>query len=339
MRKKKIDVKNSVGKILQHDITEVVPGKFKGVAFKKGHIIKESDISKFLKLGKEKIWTLKISDKEYHENEAAEKFKGITGENVITTGPVEGKITFVSKKTGLLIVEKEIVNKINKIPDILFATLHSDVSVKKGEKIAGIRIIPLITLRSRVKKVLNISKTKKPLQILPFKKKKTGLIITGNEIAKGRIKDKFKPILEKKIEAYGSNISAVKILPDEKNLIKEEILLMAKSCDLILITGGMSVDPDDVTKLAIKETEAKIISYGVPALPGNMLLVAYLNEKPIFGIPAASLFYKITSLDLFLPFVFADKKIVKSNIVQRGYGGFCSHCKVCNFPQCGFGKC
>lgn len=339
MKKKKIDVNESIGKVLSHDITGIFPGKFKGPVFKKGHIIKKEDIQKLLKLGKEKIWILELSDNEYHEDEAAENLKALAGKNVVTRGPSEGKVTFIAKTDGVLIVEKEIVLKINKIKDILFTTRHTWIPVRKGEELAGIRIVPLATSKRRIHKVLEMIKQKKPVNVIPFKKKKIGLIITGNEVAKGRIKDKFKPIIKKKIEEYGSSIIRTKILPDSKELIRNEISLMKKDCNFIILTGGMSVDPDDVTPAAIRESGARIISYGAPILPGNMILVAYLKNIPIIGVPACAIYHKITAFDLFLPLILADIKIIKNQIIEYAYGGYCTHCRVCIFPYCGFGKC
>ncbi|MBI5574069.1 MAG: molybdopterin-binding protein [Elusimicrobia bacterium] len=338
MKKIKIKVQDAIGQVLCHDITKIIPGEFKGAAFKKGHIIKKEDIKKLLDLGKENLWVLKIGRDEFHEDEAAQKFKRLAGWNVKTEGPSEGKVNFLAKRDGLLVVEKEIVKKINGVNDIVFATLHSFTPVKKGAKIAGIRIVPLATKKSNVWKVLQFVQNRKPLKIFPFKKKKVGLIVTGSEVAKGRIEDKFKPIIENKIKSYGSVLGYFKITDDNKNLIKKEILKANKHCDLIILTGGMSVDPDDETRFAIKHAGAKIISYSAPVLPGNMLLVAELNGKPVFGVPACALYSKTTSFDLFLLVAMADIKITRENVLERGYGGFCMNCKVCRWPSCSFGK-
>jgi len=339
MKKKKIRVEDSIGKVLSHDITGIIPGEFKGPLFKKGHIIQETDIEKFAKLGKEHIWILDIAKNEFHENEAGEKFKSLAGSNIITTGPSEGKVIFIAEKDGLLTVDKKLVNKINSVSDILFTTRHNFIPVKKGEEIAGIRIIPLATKKRNINKVLRIARKKKPLNVLTYKKKKVGLIITGNEVAKGLIKDKFRPVVEKKATRFGSIVSKVSILPDDKRKIASEILKMYDDCDFIILTGGMSVDPDDVTVDAIKSSGAKIVTHGAPVLPGNMFLLAYLNQTPIFGLPGASIFYEITVFDLFLPIVMADVKITKKDIIEKGYGGYCTHCKICTFPYCSFGKC
>ncbi|MDO9513725.1 MAG: molybdopterin-binding protein [Elusimicrobiota bacterium] len=338
MKKIKIKVEDSVGKIFPHDITAIIPGKFKGPAFKKGRIIKKEDIPALLKIGKEKIWALEISMDEYHENEAAERLKNLAGANVGFSGPSEGKISFIAAKRGLFLVDRKSVDRINAVKDMVLSTRHSFVPVKSGDIIAGIRIVPLATKKTNVDKVLNAASADKLLEIKPFKKKKCALIVTGSEVAKGRIKDKFAPVIEKKLKEYGSSVNFFKIVTDDKKLIKEAVVEAKKKCDLIILTGGMSVDPDDVTRHAIKKAGAKIISYGAPVLPGNMFLAAYLGKIPVLGIPACALFYKTTVFDIFLPMALADVEITRENILSRGYGGLCLQCRVCVFPDCPFGK-
>jgi len=348
LKKRKIRVENSVGKMLPHDITAIVPGKFKGPAFKKGQMIKKEDIPALLKIGKEKIWTLEISKDEYHEDDAAKKFRDLAGKNVRTIGPSEGKINFFAGKSGLFVVDRNSVDRINAVKDVVLSTRHSFVPVKSGETVAGIRIVPLATKKNNVEKVLKAVSAQAAsggagpspglLNIAPFKKKKCAIIVTGSEVAKGRIKDKFRPVIEKKLEDYGSSVNFFKIVTDDKKLIKEAVLEAKKKCNLIILTGGMSVDPDDVTRHAIKQAGAKIISYGAPVLPGNMFLAAYIGKIPVLGIPACALFYKRTVFDLFLPLALADVEITRENILSRGYSGLCLQCRICVFPDCPFGK-
>jgi len=338
LKKRKIRVEEAVGSLLPHDITAIVPGKFKGPAFKKGRIIKKEDISALLKIGKEKIWALEISKDEYHEDEAAKKFRALAGGNVTATGPSEGKISFFAGKSGLFLVDRETVDRINAVQDVALSTRHSFVPVKRGEIIAGIRIVPLATKKKNAEKVLRAATAGKLLEIAPFKKKKCAIIVTGSEVAKGRIKDKFRPVIENKLKKYGSSVNFFKIVTDDETLIKAAILKAKKKCNIIILTGGMSVDPDDVTRLAIKQAGAKIISYGAPVLPGNMFLAAYIGKIPVLGIPACALFYKTTVFDLFLPMALADVQITRKNILSRGYGGLCLGCRVCVFPDCPFGK-
>ncbi len=337
MKKRKVKVSQAVGERLPHDVTQIIPGKFKGPLFKKGHIIKEEDIDKFKKIGKEYIWILDIERNEYHEDEAAEEFKKLAGKNINTRGPAEGKVVFSSAVDGLLLINRKIVNRINKVKDVVFTTRLSDRPVKRGDELAGIRIVPLATKKKNVKKVLNIIKKDKPIKVIPFKKKKVGLIVTGNEVAKGLIVDKFGDIIKRKVKEYNSEVIDFAVLEDSRKLIADKITQMSKNCDFIILTGGMSVDPDDITTNAIVDSGANLVTYGAPILPGNMFLIAYLNNIPVFGVPGAAIFYNITALDIFLPFAFSGTKITEDIVIEKGYGGYCTHCTVCIFPYCGFG--
>jgi len=341
MRKKIVTTINAVGTVLSHDITQIIPKKFKGPLFKKGHIVREEDIHKLLDIGKGKLVILELNENEYHEDEAAKILaEHVAGRNLKCTGPSEGKITFRSKIKGLLTINAETVHRINSIGEIVLTTRHSFVPVKGDEIVAGVRAIPLVISRRRIHKAVEIcEKFGAPINVLTYKKNKVGLIITGNEVAKGRIKDKFKPIIKKKIEQYGSVLYESVIVEDVAGKVKENILKFKESgCEIIIVTAGMSVDPDDITRKGIKEAGARIISHGAPILPGNMFLLAYLDAVAILGVPACALFYKITAFDLFLPRVLADVRITKSEIVKMGYGGLCNHCPVCRYPLCEFGK-
>jgi hypothetical protein len=255
------------------------------------------------------------------------------------SGPSEGKILFSSEVDGLVRVNKEIVNNINSVDDIVLTTIHSNIPVKKDERLAGMRIIPLVVKKEKVESAMHYAHTK-PVAVAPFKEKKVGLIVTGTEVASGRIKDGFKPVIEKKVADYNSAICDFGVIGDEpEKLVRKIINMKDNGCELIILTGGMSVDPDDITKTAIKDAGVDVVSYGAPVLPGNMFMVGYLGGVPVFGVPACALFFKITVLDLFLPYAFSDTKITKEDIINSGYGGYCRHCEVCSFPSCGFGKC
>ncbi len=338
MRRKFIKITDAVGRVLDYDLTKVIPGKFKGAAFRKGYVIKKGDIPELIKMGKRNLWVLELSKDEIHEQDAASAFARLAGGNVKTTPPREGKVNFIASSDGLLVVEREAVDRINRVPDVVLATRHSFVPVKKGETLAGMRIVPLATKRKNVERVFAAASGKKVFRVLPFKRKKVGLIVTGSEVAEGLIEDRFAPIIRAKLKKFGSVLSDVKILTDDKNLIKKTISDMKRRCDVLILAGGMSVDADDVTPAAIKESGAKIVSYGTPVLPGNMFLTAYLGNIPVFGVPAAAIFYRITSLDVFLPMALAGVKITKRMIKERGYGGLCAHCKICVYPNCAFGK-
>lgn len=336
-----IKTEDAVGMILGHDITEIIPGEFKGAAFKKGHIIAENDIERLLRIGKEHVYVFELKEDELHENEAAIRLGNLfSGPGIYFTEPSEGKISLKPKHRGLLKIDRELLDKVNDTGDLCFATIQGNICVEKDELLGGCRIIPLTIKKEKIEAVENIVKEKGPIiEIKPFRSFKTALIVTGSEIYKGRIKDKFGPVIEKKVEKFCSDIFHKTIVPDETEVIKNAILEAKEmGAELIIVTGGMSVDPDDKTPGAIKSSGADIITYGTPVLPGAMLLFAYLESIPVFGLPGCVMYAHTTAFDLLLPRVFAGEKIIRRDITSMGYGGQCLSCKPCRFPYCNFGK-
>ncbi len=338
---KSVKVEDAIGMVLSHDITEIVPGQFKGVAFKKGHIIRESDIEKLLRIGKEHVYIFEMDENKLHEDEAAMTIgKLICGKGIYHTPPSEGKINIKPEYRGLIKINIDLLDRLNDLGDMILATIHSNRIVEKDNLIGGYRIIPLIIDRDKIRKAENILKEEGPIfELKPFKLMKTALIITGSEVYKGRIEDKFGPVIEKKVKNFDSEIIYKTIVPDELEVIKDEIIKSKNmGAELIVVTGGMSVDPDDKTPGAIKATGANIITYGTPVLPGAMLLVSYLEGVPVLGLPGCVMFAKTTSFDLVLPRIFAGEKITHKDIVKMGYGGQCLSCEICRFPDCHLGK-
>jgi len=330
---------DAAGMILCHDITKIVPGEFKGVAFKKGHIIKEEDIPELLKLGKDNLYVWEHQEGTLHENDAAIRIKEhIAGEGLDFSTIKEGKIDFVANLDGLLKVDVAELLKINSLGEIIVSTLHNNTPIKKGTKVAGTRVIPLVINENKIIEMENISK-ENIIKILPIKPKKIAIITTGNEVFYGRIQDKFGPILTKKVEEYGCEVIYHAFSSDEKEMIKEKIQEALNSeAELILCTGGMSVDPDDRTPLAIREMGGELITYGSPVLPGAMLLLAYHEDRAILGLPGCVMHSKRTAFDLVLPRILADEKITFEDIAAYGHGGLCLDCPICTFPHCSFGK-
>ncbi|HZJ76928.1 MAG TPA: molybdopterin-binding protein [Oscillospiraceae bacterium] len=338
---KTIKVEDAIGMVLGHDITEIVPGEFKGVAFKKGHIIQESDIEKLLRIGKEHIYILELDENRLHENEAAEAIgKLVCGKGIYYTPPSEGKISIKPKHKGLVKINADLLDKLNNLGNMILATIHSNKVVEKDSLIGSYRIIPLVIDKDKIREAENILIEEGPIfELKSFKPMKTAVIVTGSEVYKGRIKDKFGPVVEKKVGDFDSEIIYKTITPDEPKIIRDEIIKSKNmGAELILVTGGMSVDPDDKTPGAIKLTGADIVTYGTPVLPGAMLLVSYLEGVPVLGLPGCVMFAKTTSFDLVLPRIFAREKIIREDIVKMGYGGQCLSCETCRFPDCHLGK-
>ena len=337
---KKVNVRDAVGMVLCHDITQIIPGKFKGRAFQKGYIIQEEDIEKLLSCGKEHIYVWEYKEGILHENEAAERLRDIVCGNGIEFGAEikEGKIDFFAKEDGLLKVNEEELFKINSLGEMMVATIHNNTPVKKGEKLGGTRIIPLVIEEEKIKRAEDLIPTK-IMEVKKIHPKKAYMITTGSEVYSGKIQDAFGPAVKRKLEEYNCELVRQVILPDDKEKIKEAIKdALNDGAELVMCTGGMSVDPDDMTPTAIKETGAELVTYGSPVLPGAMLLVAYNGDVPILGLPGCVMYNKRTAFDLVLPRVLANEKVTFEDIAKLGHGGFCLNCKVCTFPHCSFGK-
>lgn len=338
---KQIRIEDAVGYILSHDVTKIVPGEFKGRLFKKGHIIKEEDIEKLLDIGKEHIYVWEPKENELHENDAAIRIKDLVlGEGCTISEEIkEGKIDFFADRQGVLKINKDLLLKLNMVGEIIVSTMHNNTPVKKGEKIGATRVIPLIINEEKIIEAENLIK-EKIIRVEEIKPKKAVLITTGNEVYKGRIKDAFLPVMEEKLGYYGSEIIRQVILPDDKEMISENIIkaIEEDKVDVVICTGGMSVDPDDVTPSAIKDCNGEIVTYGAPVLPGAMFLLAYYKNTPILGVPSCAMYAKRTILDLVLPRVLADEKLTFEDIASYGNGGMCLSCEICSFPHCSFGK-
>jgi len=339
----KINVEDAVGTVLAHDITEVRANhEFKGRAFKKGHVITEEDICKLLSLGKERLYVLKVNDDEVHENEAAERIaQAIAGRGVRLSDEVrEGKVSLYAAYDGLLKVDVAGLEQLNRHDDLMCATRHTNSLVKKDDLLAGTRAIPLLIKRSIVEEAEAFAgRAGKIVEVLPLRSAKVGVVITGNEVYKGRIKDAFEPVVRQKIADIGSEIITITFAPDDESFIADAVKeLVARGADLIVTTGGMSVDPDDVTPTVIMAAGATITAYGSSVLPGAMFLMGYLGDVPIMGVPACGMYHRTTIFDLLLPRVLAGEKIGRPEIAKLGHGGLCLDCPTCEYPHCGFGK-
>ncbi len=349
MASKTIPVEQAVGMVLPHDVTEIrtletedsAKDSFKGAAFKKGHIIRSEDVEHLKRLGKDHIYVLSLDDNEIHENEAAEIMaKALAGTGVVVSGgPSEGKLSLVAECDGILKVNVEKLFEFNLLGEVMCSTLHNNTPVKDGTQVAATRLIPLTSQRDIVDQAASICPSTGVLSVKKLRKAQAGLIITGNEVFYGRIKDAFESVLRKKLDELGSSVVKVAFAPDDIDKIAAEI----KACidagaDLIITSGGMSVDPDDVTRMAIAKAGATNIVYGTPVLPGAMFLVGEIGDVPVMGLPACGMFHRITVFDLVLPRVLAGEKLDRADLAKLGHGGLCSVCKKCTYPICHFGK-
>ncbi len=336
---KKINVENAVGMELCHDITEMNDG-FKGVAFKRGHIIREEDIEHMLNIGKRTVFVWEENAGEIHEDDCARRMAAMANvEGAHYTEPAEGKVLLFADRRGLFRVNTELLRKVNSIGDITISTLPDHYPVEAGARLASMRIVPLVTKEEQIIEAEKLCAEEKLLDLRPYQDKKLGVIITGSEVYTGRIKDKFEPVVRAKMKQYPCQIIGITICDDDLDMIVGAAKKhLENGADFLIFTGGMSVDPDDLTPTAIRKLGADIVTHGVPSQPGNMTLVAYLGDVPILGIPGAAIKLPTTIFDVLLPQVFAGDKITRDELINLGDGGLCQMCKACHWPNCTFGR-
>ncbi len=345
---KQIRTVDAVGTVLCHDITQIIKGVTKDAVFRKGHVVREEDIPVLLSVGKEWLYVWEKEEGMLHENEAAEILCAMClGDHMDRSEPKEGKIELSASCDGLLKVSHQGLKAVNGLGQMMIATRHGDFPVKKGDKLAGTRIIPLVIEEKKMeaaKKAAADATGGAPLlELKPFVHKKVGIVTTGNEVYSGRIKDTFTPVILEKLDEYDSEmISHVTWDDDDKKVTASILEMIGQGADVVICTGGMSVDPDDKTPLAIKNTGAHIVSYGAPVLPGAMFLLAYYEKDGrravIMGLPGCVMYAKRTIFDLILPRVMADDPVSADELAALGEGGLCLNCETCVFPNCGFGK-
>lgn len=341
---KEIRTVDAVGQILCHDITQIIKDQKKGVLFKKGHVVREEDIPALLSVGKEHLFVWEKKEGMLHENEAAEiLYKISAGEHMHGSEIKEGKIELIADCDGLLKIRRDALQAVNSLGEMMIASRHGDFPVRKGDKISGTRIIPLVIEKEKMDRAEKAVGETPIFSILPFRNKKAGIVTTGSEVQKGLIKDTFTPVLREKLDEYACSVVGQTTPGDDRKQITEDILnFIREGADLVICSGGMSVDPDDRTPGAIKDTGAEIVTYGAPVLPGAMLLLAYYKTEdrtvPILGLPGCVMYAKRTVFDLILPRIMVDDRICAKEISAYGEGGLCLNCQTCTFPNCGFGK-
>jgi len=320
---KVVPVEAAVGLPLAHDITEIIPGKHKGPAFRRGHIIRQEDVSKLLDVGKANIYVMELEKDELHEEDAARRLaKAAAGMNLKLTDPSEGRINLVAAISGLLKVDVDLLYRFNSLGDLMMATLPGDRYVREGTVVAGTRTIPVLVKESLVQQAEALCKDKPIVRVLPMPRKHIRLVVTGSEVFTGRIKDGFGPIVSKKVGELGSSVDSVELSPDDPDVIANHIKNAKQAgADVILVSGGMSVDPDDKTPEGIRRSGAKVETHGFPVLPGSMFVMAYLGDTPVMGLSGCVLHDPFTAFDAMLPRLLAGEKISRADIMAMGHGG------------------
>lgn len=338
---RKIKTEDAVGMVLCHDLTKIVPDEYKGPAFRKGHIVRSEDVEELLKMGKEHLYVWEYTEGYLHEDEAAKRIsRAAAAGGIELTEPREGKINLVATERGLLKINVEALFEVNDVDEIAVATQHTNQLVEKGSIVAGVRVIPLIIKEEKIEEVKDICRLAHPLiEIKPLYPLRTAIITTGNEVYYGRITDRFGPVIINKLENLGCPVTKHILLPDDSGQISAAVKeLVSQGVEMVIVTGGMSVDPDDATPGAVKATGADIITYGAPLFPGAMFLLAYLNDIPIVGLPGCVMYHKATVFDLVLPRLLTGERLSRQDLTRLGHGGLCLNCSECRFPLCSFGK-
>jgi len=339
---KTIPVDQAVGTALAHDMTEVIPGKYKGPTFKKGYKVKSKDLCRLMRMGKNNLYVLDLKETQVHEDDAVIKLaSALSGSGVIFSGnPKEGKLELKAAYPGLFKVNIDALIDFNMIEDVMCASIHNNTCINKNQSLAATRAIPLVIEKNELKRAVKTAEINYPIfSVKMFNPLKIRLIITGNEVYNGLIQDRFQTIVEKKIQALGATLKETVILPDNREMITGQIkYYLKKDTDLIITTGGMSVDPDDVTKAGIEKSGFDDLHYSAAVLPGAMFLLGYNQTTSIMGLPACGLYHETTIFDLILPRLMAGEKPGQRDLAKLSHGGLCQNCKPCRFPACPFGK-
>lgn len=337
---KLIRTEEAEGSVLCHDITQIIRGVTKDAVFRKGHIVTKEDIPVLLSVGKENLYVWEQQEGMMHENDAAEVLRQVCQGDYMESSEVkEGKIELKAVQDGLLKLDKEKLNIVNGLGQIVIAARHGNFPVKKGDKIAGMRVVPLVIEEEKMNKVKEICGKEPIFQILPFQKMRAGIVTTGSEVYYGRIQDAFTPVVIEKLGEYAIEVMGNTVCNDESDMVTAAIGdWMKKGADMVICTGGMSVDPDDRTPLSIRRSTDEVITYGAPVLPGAMFMLAYKGQIPVMGLPGCVMYAKRTIFDLILPRVAAGEMLKEENFTILGQGGLCLSCPECTYPNCGFGK-
>ena len=338
---KVIDVDDAVGTVLCHDITRIVPGQCKGPGFRRGHVVRPEDIPELRRIGKEHLYVFDLADGYVHEDDAARRIaRAAAGPGLCLDEPVEGKITFTAAVDGVVEIDADRLLALNSLGDILFATVHGNQLASKGRKLAGVRVLPLAVPESLILKAERLLEESGPIvRVRPLKAARVGIVVTGSEVYNGLIEDKFGPVVHDKFRSYGCTVLGKRLVSDDQAMTAGAIRdCLEEGAEFIVVTGGMSVDPDDRTPAAIRAAGAQVVTYGAPIFPGAMFMLAHIGDVPVLGLPGCVMYYRASIFDMVVPRLLCGLDVTRDNILALGYGGFCEGCAVCRYPACGFGK-
>ena len=280
---------DAVGQVLCHDITQIIRGVTKDAVFRKGHIIAPEDIPVLLSVGKDHIYVWENDETMYHEDEAAEILRDICmNEGMSASKPKEGKIELTAARDGLFLVNREKLRAINSLGRMIDSHPSRRRRRRAGAKALRHEEYPAghregghgAREGGRRARAHTEPQAHKAQGVRRRHHRQRGLL-------RARIQDTFTPVIEEKMAEFGCEMIGHEVSNDEHERITGCINnLLDMGCELVLCTGGMSVDPDDMTPLAIKNTGADIVSYGAPVLPGAMFLLSYMGRRAARRGPA-----------------------------------------------------
>lgn len=337
---RELPVEDAIGTVLCHDITQIIPGQCKKPLFRKGHIIQPEDVERLLTVGKEHLYVFNLAEGLVHEEDAVQRLaRAVAGKGLTLGPPGEGKVTLSAAVDGLLKVDAARLRELNGLDDLVMATLHGNQEVRAGQNVAGVHITPLVIEEEKLRRAEEACAGRPLIEVRPFRRARVGMVTTGSEVFKGRVKDGFGPVVRQKFSRLGSDVISQLLVSDDTDMTVKAIeAQLALGADFLVVTGGMSVDPDDRTPAAIRAAGADIVCYGAPVLPGAMFLLGYIGQVPILGLPGCVMYYKSSIFDLVVPRLLAGDRLTRADIASLGHGGYCSACAECRFPVCPFGK-
>ena len=337
---KLIRTEEAVGHVLCHDMTQIIPGVYKDARFRKGHIVTEADIPVLLSMGKENLYVWEKAEGMLHEDEAALRLLALCeGEHMRPTAVKEGKIELIAETDGLFEVDVARLRAVNEVDEVMIATRRSHTAVHPGDKLAGMRVIPLVIAEEKLARAKAAAGDAPLMRLLPWKRRTAAIIATGSEVQKGLIEDRFTPVVREKLRGFGIETVSCVMSGDDRDAICDEIKRAHEAgIDLICCTGGMSVDPDDRTPGAIAQSGVRIVTYGAPVLPGAMFCLGYFADgTPVVGLPGCVMYARATIFDRVLPRIAADVPLTRGDFAGMGHGGLCLGCETCRYPICPFG--
>ena len=341
---KALPIEETVGGRAPHGMTLIIPGNEKNPAFKNGQIIQMGDVCRLQKMERQ---PLDVGEKSgqcpgwIHKDESTPAFVWkMAGEGVsFSDAPCEGEMNLFAARDGLFVVDKEGLEMFNLIPGVVCASRWGFSVVSRGDILAVVTTLPLYTNQTHFNKAMSVLKEAPLFHVLPMRRARTGILVTGGEKYQGRLRDRFIPIIISKLEAYGCEVAQTHVVPGDRIIIRQAIgKLLHSGIDLLVTTAGLSVDPDDVMRQGLLDSGATDMLYGMPVIPGAMTLLAHIGHVQVIGVPDCALYSKTTSFDLFLPRLLADRFPVREDLARLCHGALCLECDDCRFPCCAFGK-